>query len=288
MLEKKIDRAAHFLKENSRLFRCPVCHASFKPLMGYQFQCEAGHSFDLSKKGTVYFLKRHIDTEYNHEMLLHRQKMIQAGLYEPLLQVLADLLQVTSKSAILDIGCGEGSFLHELIKKKQQGNYSGFDLSKEGIQLATDHPSTAFWCVADLTNLPFQTHSMDYLLNIFSPSHYEEFKRVLKEEGEVIKVIPEANYLKELRQLFYEDNEAKQTYSNEKVIEKFAAEVEITSQQHISYTFSVPKALYPSLLKMSPLHWGASEEAQKNAARMIIQEITIDVQVIKGKMNRSV
>lgn len=62
------------------------------------------------------------------------------------------------------------SFLAELSQAGLSGLKIGFDLSKEGIYLASNQPIDAFWCVADLTNLPFADQGLDTILNIFSPS----------------------------------------------------------------------------------------------------------------------
>ena len=48
----------------------------------------------------------------------------------------------------------------------------------------------------------FAPASFDTILNLFSPSNYQEFDRILKPGGQVIKVVPAASYLKELRQAF--------------------------------------------------------------------------------------
>ena len=69
--------------------------------------------------------------------------------------------------------------------------------------------------MADLTNLPFANEGLDTILNIFSPSHYQEFRRVLKADGTVIKIIPEENY-KGITSGFYPNDEKKQSYSNQK------------------------------------------------------------------------
>ena len=151
------------------------------------------------------------------------------------------------------------------------------------MNLATEQPIEAFWCVADMTNLPFNDQSISHLLNIFSPSHYEEFRRVLKSQGKIIKVVPEADYLKELRALFYENNEAKQSYSNEKVVTKFAEELTLVSQERLTYQFPVPKENQIDLLKMSPLSWGATAEAFAKAQENNVETITIDVLILIGR-----
>lgn len=51
--------------------------------------------------------------------------------------------------------------------------------------------------------MPFASNHFSDVINILSPSNYQEFKRVLKPQGQIIKVMPNANYLQELRHLVY-------------------------------------------------------------------------------------
>lgn len=283
MLQKKIDKAEQFLKRNQEVLICPYCQQSFLPIEDYHLSCPKGHQFDLSKKGTLYFLKHSIETEYNQEMLSHRQKMIATGLYDQLLQVMNQEIVSLEDHVVVDVGCGEGSFLKRLSDQGLKGKKIGFDISKEGIQLATNQELEALWCVADITHLPFATNGVDCLLNIFSPSHYQEFTRVLKEDGLLVKIVPESGYLKELRELFYSDQESKQVYSNQKVVEKFNAEMTQTLQKRVTYQFPIPVENHQDLLKMSPLHWGASSDAQKKAESTMLDVITIDVLILIGR-----
>jgi 23S rRNA (guanine745-N1)-methyltransferase len=280
---KKIDTAQQFIQHHAALFQCPVCKGACH-VEQYSLICVQNHRFDLSKKGTIYFLTHSIQTEYNKKMLQHRGKMIQSGMYQPLLEKLISELDVTGRT--LDVGCGEGSFLKELSSLGLKGSSIGFDISKEGIYLASNQPLEAFWCVADLTNLPFADHSMDTILNIFSPSHYQEFQRVLKESGTVLKVVPEADYLKELRAAFYPEDVSKQVYSNEKVVAKFAEEMACIADERVTYTFAIPEENRLDLLEMSPLEWGVSEQVKAAVQENPLSEITIDVRVLKGKVKK--
>ena len=106
-----------------------------------------------------------------------RGRMIRSGMYQPVIEKIAHLIKPGN---LLDVGCGEGSFLQEINQVKANPVNIGFDIAKEGVYLASNQAIHAFWCVADLTNLPFADHSFDTILNIFSPSHYSEFKRVMK------------------------------------------------------------------------------------------------------------
>jgi Methylase involved in ubiquinone/menaquinone biosynthesis len=276
---KKIDRSALFLKENRDLFQCPLCHAT---MQGKEkgLVCPNNHQFDLSKKGTLYFLDHQIKTEYDQEMFDHRGRMIKSGMYQPLIAQLAELCQAET---VLDVGCGEGSFLNALAEQSNLATGVGFDISKEGVYLATNQPAALFWCVADLTNLPFANESFSTILNIFSPSNYQEFDRILKPGGKVIKVVPRANYLKELRAAFYPDEPAKQEYSNHKVVEKFQQTYGEVTTAVVQYEFEIPEAVRLSLLEMSPLEWGVTPERKAWLQQHPLEKITIDLDVLIGQ-----
>lgn len=256
---KKIERAQQLLKKEAAVFRCPTCHQPMH-VEGVGLICQQRHQFDLSKKGTLYFLNHGVQTEYNKKMFTSRGKMIQSGMYAPVLNKIMHYLP--QNKTVVDVGCGEGSFLAELSQAGLSGLKIGFDLSKEGIYLASNQPIDAFWCVADLTNLPFANEGLDTILNIFSPSHYQEFRRVLKADGTVIKIIPEENYLKELRAAFYPNDEKKQSYSNQKVVQRFAEELAVEVDERITYCFDIPEERRLDLLEMSPLEWQVSQKVK--------------------------
>lgn len=277
---KKIDRGRLFLEKHADFFECPLCH---QPLT-YEakgLRCENNHQYDLSKKGTLYFLDHQIKTDYDRFMFIPRRRMLQSGMYQPLLDEIAIHLQKDEQ--LLDVGCGEGSFLQQLISETMTA--IGFDIAKEGVYLATDHTVPAFWCVADLTKLPFREQTFSTILNIFSPSNYQEFRRILKPEGQVIKVVPGSDYLKELRQAFYPENHARQSYSNEKVVEKFCAAYPQNTHKKLYYSFEVPEAYQQDLLEMSPLEWGAAPERKEALKKAPLKKITLDLEVLIGKIS---
>lgn len=272
---KKIDQSALFLAEQEGLFRCPKCHqkmtAEAKSLV-----CTNGHRFDLAKKGTLYFLDHQIKTEYDNEMFAPRGRMIRSGMYQPVIEKITQLVQPGN---LLDVGCGEGSFLQQINQIKENPVNIGFDIAKEGIYLASNQPLKAFWCVADLTNLPFTDQSFDTILNIFSPSQYREFKRVMKPTGCVIKVVPQSGYLQELRAVYHPDGEA---YSNEAVIQRFTEELKIDKRERVTYEFEIPEENRLDLLEMSPLEWQVSPEVKAKLMENPLKKITIDIEILKG------
>ncbi len=106
--------------------------------------------------------------------------------------------------------CGEGSHLQRIIEGSNiPATGIGLDISKDGILLASKRYENSIWIVGDLAKSPFGDQSFHIILNILSPSNYKEFKRLLVQDGLVIKVVPRPDYLKELREVLYDDMEKK-------------------------------------------------------------------------------
>jgi len=278
---KKIDRGRLFLNAHYHLFECPLCRQAFFPTEN-GLVCPNRHRFDLSKKGTLFFLDHQVKADYDQALFLPRQRMIASGMYAPVIECIKAVLG--DAKHLLDVGCGEGSFLAQLVNEKTQAAV-GFDIAKDGVYLATNQNVPAFWCVADLTNLPFAEASFDTIFNLFSPSNYGEFNRILKKGGQLIKVVPAADYLKELRAAFYPNDEAKQQYSNERVVTKFLEHYPDASRQRVTHIFTIPEENRQDLLAMSPLEWGASEERKEKLRQAPLRQITVDVEVLIAKIS---
>ena len=274
---KKIERGQRFLRQHLNLFQCPVCHEAYHAVIENSLSCPNGHQLDLSKKGTLYFLQRQVQSEYDAAMLASRRRILQAGLFDGFLDVVREKLP--KAGAGLDVGCGEGTPLHKLEADLKTA--IGFDISKAGVNLATQQDKAAFFCVADLAHLPFNAASFDVILNIFSPSNYREFARIMRPDAQVIKVIPNTDYLSELRQaLFAGDRRA--VYSNEKVLAHFKESYRQVTAQRVRYQFTIPPENFADLVLMTPLHWQATPEQLQQLLAQPFTQITVDVTVLIG------
>jgi 23S rRNA (guanine745-N1)-methyltransferase len=268
---KKIDKSALYLSQNIALLRCPLCHTPFR-LDNYALICDNRHTYNLNKKGVVNFLTIKPDTiHYTRAMFEPRRRLIQAGMYAA---VLAEVQDMLAPGNLLDVGSGEGSFLNLL---EVNGSKFGFDIALDGINMATDFMALpAFFSLSDLTNLPFADRSMTTVLNIFTPSNYREFDRVLADNGQVIKVIPDTFYLQELRTAFGMPID----YDNGKVLAKFAEHFPDFEQKEIRYEFPIPKNLRQDFLSMSPLEWQISEKEKLEIAKQPPEVATIHVRIL--------
>ncbi|QDK69929.1 putative RNA methyltransferase [Lactococcus protaetiae] len=270
---KKIEKAYLLLEKNVEFLRCPLCHTPFQ-VETYALRCENKHTYNINKKGFINFLQTKADTEhYTRKMFEPRRRLIRSGMYS---SVLTEIKKHFVSGNLLDVGTGEGSFLEFL---DNDGAKFGFDIAKDGIEMATELETDSFLSLADLTNLPFADRSLSVILNIFTPSNYAEFHRVLSKNGRVIKVVPEQFYLQELRESYGIPID----YDNTAVVERFKAEFKEVTEQEINYTFKIPQELREDFLAMSPLEWNVSEELKKQARQNPPQQATIHVRILVGK-----
>ena len=281
MISKKMMNAM-VIENNAHLFSCPVCREGLELIDETRLVCKENHSFDLSKQGYVNLTSGSHATKYDKALFEARKTVIDSGFFEPSLNLMTALIAEhiadTTDATIIDAGCGEGSHLSAIrTKLNRHITGVGIDLAKEGILAAAkDHPGN-IWSVADLANCPFADEKFDVVLNILSPANYAEFSRLLKPDGLFIKVVPEKDYLKELRAIFYDEDERQQDADPpSRVAEHFRT----VKTERITYKFQLDQALLVELIRMTPLTWGASEEKVKEALHIGISEITVDFTII--------
>jgi 23S rRNA (guanine745-N1)-methyltransferase len=242
---------------NRPILLCPVCNAPLEASAA-TFCCAAGHSFDPAKEGYLNLLLSH-QRRSNHpgddpQMVHARRRFLDSGAYDPLKQLLGS---AASGPAILDCGCGEGSFLAAL-----SGNLFGMDISKEAIRSAAKRYPHIRWIVANaLRPLPFADHSMDTLVSLLAPRNPPEFARVLKPDGALLLGVPGPHHLIELRSRL-----ATQVDDFEEKADEAAAKCSphLTERHRtaLSYEQTLRPAQLADLVQMTPLFWCSSPAAK--------------------------
>lgn len=243
------------------LFCCPICG---QPLEreGKSYICPKRHCYDVAKEGYVNLLpanKKHAkDPGDDKDMVAARTRFLEGGHYEPLRDALSALAVEEKPAAVLDSGCGEGWYTagvcEALGRNGLTTRVAGVDLSRSALKKAARRAGEAEFAVASVYHLPVADHSVDLLINCFSPLAAEEFRRVLRPKGTFLYVVPGAKHLWELKQVLYEkpyENEEKQEeYTNffcEKVVPvDFAMELDGAALQDLfrmtPYCWKTPKA----------------------------------------------
>jgi 23S rRNA (guanine745-N1)-methyltransferase len=282
---------AEKIENFQEIFICPLCKNQMQMLNLQSLVCRNQHCFDIAKRGYLNLLSRANSTKYDKKIFEYIRVISKSGLFKPLHAAVSEIImsQLPSNEpiGILDAGCGEGSHLNniqiEINQKKLNPLMAvGIDISKEGISFAAAEYSNAIWCVADIANCPFASQQFKFILNILSPANYSEFQRLISDHGLVIKVVPERDYLKELREIFYEGSD-KQVYSNSHTINHFNEQFKLLDIENIRYQVNFSKTLIEPLLGMTPLSWGTSKERIEKVLQMNLKQITMDFKILIGK-----
>lgn len=284
-MSKKQSRVAQMERLLSPL-TCPICREDLKVEENRRLICMNRHSFDITKQGYVNVLTHKVNSHYDKELFEARKQIItKKKLYEPLQQLLiTHIEELSGGPMIADAGCGEGSHLQMIVEQLNQSQKKyvgiGIDIAKEAVKMAAGNNDEWIWLVGDLANLPFSNQSIDVLLNILSPSNYQEFKRVLKTDGIVIKVVPRSHYLFELRSALSKNNQ----YDNQDILQLFKEHFHVISQKSLQYTVGLTNEEKKQLVNMTPLTWSGQEDKKQLFVEGHHHEITIDLDVIVGKL----
>ncbi|MGB0965163.1 MAG: putative RNA methyltransferase [Litorivicinus sp.] len=240
--------------------KCPICDAPLVVEMRTA-SCPANHSFDQAREGYWNLLPAHHKNSAlpgdSKAMLQARRRFLEAEHYQPL----ADALKGYLQGDVLDIGCGEGYYARTLDAT------AGLDIAKDGVKMAAKRHPQATYVTASATRLPFVSESFDTLVNVFSPLHCSEAARVLRPDGRLIWVGPQARHLNELAGLVYDEvrpHQAKPPINETPQTEQLL---------NFQLTLAGPELI--DLLAMTPYYWSASAEKQKAIAASPSMDISV-------------
>lgn len=279
------ERSAALIYPYIHMLKCPICHGSMTTISPHSIQCMSRHTFDLAKQGYINFMTRFFKGNYDKRLFTAKRDILsQTEIYTPLTDIIRNYIEGYCHSRsqplhILDAGAGEGSLLQQITQNTPAVGW-GIDIAKEGIAMASSAYDQQIWFVGDLACSPFAEEQLDVILNILSPSNYEEFGRVMKKDGWIIKVIPRDQYLMEMRELLFRGR-SHQPDGRERVLYRFAQHHHLVDCIPLTYTLPVTKVMLDSLIHMTPLSWHGKESAITSVQESLSQ-ITIDLEILVG------
>lgn len=181
---------------------CPLCRRALITAEK-SYRCAKGHAFDLAKEGYLSLLhgrQKGAGRGDSKAMMLARDRVHRAGVFDPLVAALAALPFETPLRSAVELGCGEGFFLGHMVRSQGIATSYGLDLSVDAAKLAAKTLKQSLILRADLlAGLPFADASLDLVQSIFAPRPLAEIKRVLRPGGHALFVYPEAGHWQELR-----------------------------------------------------------------------------------------
>ena len=267
-------------------FICPVCG---EPLERQEkvYSCENSHSFDISKKGYVNLLLSSASGKIHGDdkaMMRARADFLARGFYNALSERIADSAAAHCKDGgvILDAGCGEGKYTSDIAtalkKSGKRAEVVGVDISKDAINLAAGRDKTCRFAVASAAKLPMAENSADVMISIFAPFFAEEFSRVLKNDGAIIRAYPLARHLWELKELVYDT-----PYENPET-DMEEAGFEISERHELRYGVLLESSDdIKNLFIMTPYFYRTSEEDIEKLSRIDKLELTLEFGIVVYK-----
>lgn len=261
----------------AELLRCPLCGAEMHARQS-SVACESGHDFAISAKGFLNLIPHQKPLKgYDETFFASRQRIMEHGYYREVHQaVTASLNELASTATVIDAGCGEGSYAKDVARALPHSTVLGLDIAKDAIRVAARGGGPVRWLVADLANIPLSDSTVDAILNVFTPANYDEFKRVLKPGGMLVKVIPAPQHMHELRELAGEQlSEA--DFVDHGVSEHLMRHMNVVSRARVTQTSPVQAEDALDLVRMSPVAFSIEEHALDLDS---LTHITVDAEII--------
>ena len=238
---------------------CPVCSSGLLKERS-SLKCRNNHCFDIASEGYVNLLtgsKSGSQIGDSKQMARSRRAFLSKGWFEPLAEALYNELKGESSPTVADICCGEG-YYSSYLKARIDGDYYGFDISKEMIRLAAKRKSGVTYFVANMTSIPLKSNCADFAIHLFAPFYESEFSRILKPGGQLISVIPGREHLYSLKEAVYD----KPYYNDESAPE--VKELRLCRQVRVKNTVCLESSDdIQALFCMTPYYYRTGEENKK-------------------------
>jgi 23S rRNA (guanine745-N1)-methyltransferase len=129
-----------------------------------------------------------------------RRRFLARGFESVLTRAIGDLLALAPGDALLEVGCGEGHYLAALAHRFGCEGH-GVDLSVPAIEAAARQHPDLHLVVANADRvLPYADASFALVASITARRNPPEFRRVLRDDGRLLLVVPGPDDLVELRE----------------------------------------------------------------------------------------
>lgn len=264
----------------STFFACPVC--GFSLTGDRTLTCAKGHSFDKSKYGYVNLFLSNRSSDKRHgddKLMVHsRSEFLDKGYYAPVRQAVLEFLHTHARPGmrILDAGCGECWYTSYYAAELSDVHpkVAGVDISKDALRWGAKRGGVEL-AVASTAHLPVAPDSCDAVLNIFSPPEIQEFHRVLKPGGILIRALPLERHLWALKSAVYDT-----PYLNplpETTLPGFA----LLSRQDLRYPIYLDtQADIWNLFTMTPYYYKTGQTDQAKLQMLETLDETVEITVL--------
>lgn len=243
---------------------CPKCKAQLQK-EDKRYYCDNNHSYDIAKQGYTNFVLNYRETMGdNKELVEARSYFLAQNHYAFLQNFIIDIITHLPHEHIIDCGCGEGYYTNQFGEVFP--HVIGIDLSKHAILKACKSKKVHYF-INSINDICVANNSQDIVLSIFSYRNYQEFCRILKQDGYYIEVMPNENHLIELKTVLYDKpylNEVSEEKTYFNLIDRF------TIQEKTVLTQSELQALF----QMTPYYYKTSLADKEKLTKIETLECT--------------
>lgn len=262
------------------MFLCPICKKELSK-DGNALKCVQNHSFDIASSGYINLLnpgkmnnKKAGDSK---EMIKARTIFFESSAYKKISDKLNEIVSNFNHNIIVDAGCGEGYYTHNLAKVYTLATVFGFDMSKFGCEHGAkvakrEGLSSLYYSVSNIFDLPLPNDSTDIIVNLFAPVANEEFLRVLKAKGHLIVASAGINHLNGLKRVLYDE-----VYPNEEKFLNFDG-FELVGVENLKYNTTIlGNDIVSALFTMTPYYHRTSQSDKEKL--ILVNELNTDIEV---------
>lgn len=275
------------------LLRCTTCHQRLERGQ-HDYRCVNGHLFDIARQGYVNLLLSHQmrskEPGDSVQMVQSRRKFLNRGFYDSVSAALNEIVGLNALGQrsgfinVLDAGCGEGFYTKRLkdflglrFGAATDQRFYGVDISKPAIRMATQHDRAITWVVASVLDLPVMTSTLDLVMSVFAVPNYQEFSRVLKEDGKLVMVTPGPRHLLSLRKIIYTEVFEHSLVKSLRGSEGLFSRVDSTA---VAYRLVLDDwEDIMNLLTMTPYYWNINLEQKGRVEALTKLDLEVDVLV---------
>jgi 23S rRNA (guanine745-N1)-methyltransferase len=206
--------------------------------------CANRHSFDIARSGYVNVLqpqdRRSKQPGDSAKAVAARRRLHDGGFTGPLLTGIARILGSTPSDNILDAGCGEGFYAGNIAMTSGCAT-AGVDISTPAVDAAARRYPGHLWIAANADRfIPFMDGSFSKVLSITARMNAPEFRRVLRDGGQLLVAVPGPDDLIELR--------GKGRNRVDRTVESFAKEFELIAEEKITTVAALDAAAVDDVL----------------------------------------
>ena len=262
---------------------CPVCGGTMKE-SGGSHRCSSGHCYDIARSGYVNLIRSNKSLHGDdREMIRARHRFLESGYYEALREALCrtlgEALTGIGSPVCLDAGCGECYYtarLHSTVG----GEMLGIDLSRDALMIGAKRNAGLELAVASVNALPLGDGSADAVISVFAPLAAGEFHRVLRRGGKLIRVIPLARHLWEMKEILYA-----QPYENREDADPPEGFVQV-SFSRVEYTARIEGGAINDLFAMTPYYYRTGSEGREKLAGLSSLTTTVAFGILTYEKSR--